>query len=327
MLIQKINQKFVKFLSSLDSSAKPICVKSAATTIISQSDSSSCGVCVCIAADAICSVNSHSKVKDTNVDDFRSWIIYNMVNNGAACHFIIKNYFEIVRNDDSIDTSSEDIDTCNKRVVKRRKQSLLPVATVKTRKEEKKEKPNLNYFVINDAKEKWNAVSPKLLQELLNKIIYLVNLSLTQAEKVNFGYRHALYLQGKTRTLQKTFFFDYEYFQIKSEFALNLSMYIANNICLQRIYETINCESGFVSARRRSALFDFDNRVVKHSSDLCLYLKETACNEYMRLVVDIECVVYYVMLQHGLTYEKASHGLGITSFLCKGKTTLTGDMG
>ena len=105
--------------------------------------------------------------------------------------------------------------------------------------------------------------------------------------------------------------------KISLKMAFNLSMYVTNSTCLQRVHKRINTESGFVCKMRRSLLLEFDKKLVKDWSDLSLLLNHLSCNQYMHLVVNIECVVYYFMLLNHLIYEEASCQLGIKRICSK----------
>ena len=110
--------------------------------------------------------------------------------------------------------------------------------------------------------------------------------------------------------MEYSWYFEYFCFGIKPE-VVYLSQHISQKLCLQRVHKTINVESGVVSNVRRTTLLYFNKKLVKESSELSLQLKEFACNQYMHLVVEIECIIYYAMLIHGLSYQEAANKLGV----------------
>ena len=238
---------------------------------------------------------------------------YSLVKNCVACHPVLKKHLEMIE-EKEIDSDTSDTSPKQKTVVKR-KRRVAYKEELEAKTHTFLEKPQFNYVLDDDVKAQWNDVSSKLLSKLIEKIVFLANLSLTEAENVNFGYRHALFLKGKIKILESSYYFDCDSMKISSKMAFNLSMYVTNNTCLQS--KTINSESGFVSKMRRSLLLEFDKKLVKESSDLSLLLNHLSCNQYMHLVVDIECVIYYFMLLNDLTYEEASCQLGIKRICSK----------
>ena len=209
-LLSKIKSTLIKFLSNIDKKFDQKMTECESQNVVLQNDSSSCGVCVCMTADAICTNRIHL-LDGRNIAKFRDFILFKLFNNSDHVGFEMNDSAKLhLLNGSPTESSTKtirDSSVQEKQIIKRKKiDTFLTPNPGKTILKEDLEtfEPKIN--LSSEIAKKWENISRKILEEIVENIAKVANLPLKMSQAMSQGYRHSLFLENKLKSLQTSFF-------------------------------------------------------------------------------------------------------------------------
>ena len=164
------------------------------------------------------------------------------------------------------------------------------------------------YYVLDN---QWEALHQENLQFVIDNLREIISFSVTKNECNKKYYRHIMFLKSGEKTLfacNKRF--DYTFYKFTPEFVLDFFNCIRKKLCLQ--VETVKMFGDDIYSKFTVGTLVFKRTAVQPSNELEKDLNinySGSCNEYMKLVIDMEAIIYYVMFRYNVDYSKASHNL------------------
>ena len=163
----------------------------------------------------------------------------------------------------------------------------------------------------------WQNLQQSILGSVVENISNIIHTSFAAGKDLFKCFRHCIYLQKRKRHLQNTWWtLDYGNVNLSSEFIEDLRLYMRKHFCLQRVKFLM--EDEVIRSKSAVGAFIFKDSVI---SKVCEVAKEidaegsvyNNCNEYLKIVVDVESVIFYSVKTLNMDYVTASKRLGLTS--------------
>ena len=104
--------------------------------------------------------------------------------------------------------------------------------------------------------------------------------------------------------------FDYTFYKFTPEFLIDFFNCIRKKLCLQ--VETVKMFGDDIYNEFTVGTLVFKRTAVQQSNEREKDLNinySGSCNECMKLIIDMEAIIYYVMFRYNVDYSKASHNL------------------
>ena len=104
--------------------------------------------------------------------------------------------------------------------------------------------------------------------------------------------------------------FDYSFYKFTPKFFTDFFNGIRKKLCLQ--VETVKMFGDDIYYKFTVGTLVFKRTAVQPSNELDKDLNinfSGSCNEHMKLVMDMEALIYYVIFRYNVDYNKASHNL------------------
>ena len=276
------------------------------SVVVHSGDFTNCGhfSCCILKDDCIIELN------DQKINKIRSSEKTILLERNGYMFFYVKQA-EYCSNHSSSSSDFDDHNYCSrkKKVIKRRKKVQCDtVVQVKALIECQL----IEYIpTFNTLSHEWEKSNASVIQLIVEKVIHVVCAPIIEAEYKEEFCRHYLFLKGQTKKLfECNSCLDFNEFDLTAEFMLDFCFCVHKKLCWQ--VQTVKRFGDHIFSKLSVGTLVFKPSILNETSDLRKYLNlhySESCNEYLRQVLDIEIMIYYIMVQHDMDYESASISL------------------
>ena len=287
-------------------SSKKILNYKLVSVVVHSGDFTNCGhfSCCILKDDCIIELN------DQKINKIRSSEKTILLERNGYMFFYVKQA-EYCSNHSSSSSDFDDHNYCSrkKKVIKRRKKVQCDtVVQVKALIE----RQLIEYIpTFNTLSYEWEKSNASVIQLVVEKVIHVVCAPIIEAEYKEEFCRHYLFLKGQTKKLFKcNSCLDFNEFDLTAEFMLDFCFCVHKKLCWQ--VQSVKRFGDHIFSKLSVGTLVFKPSILNETSDLRKYLNlhySESCNEYLRQVLDIEIMIYYIMVQHDMDYKSASISL------------------
>ena len=173
------------------------------------------------------------------------------------------------------------------------------------------------YIAEGNFGSQWVYENQSKLDFVTDNLTTLVNVSLSKGSRNYVSYRHCLFFESKLGILNKlcdTKHLSNNSTSLSKEFIFNLEMYICQKLCMREKLVYLAEDNSIIQSCSLVGLV-FKKFVTEKNSELAKYLHRShfnSCNGNLKLVLNTEAVVYYVMVNDNIECVAACKRLALS---------------
>ena len=159
----------------------------------------------------------------------------------------------------------------------------------------------------------WETLNKEKITFIISNLVEVMGTPLSKAKSEQRFHRHFLYLNSRIKNLKKyNDLFDIPTNNVSTDFAVDLGSFVRKVLCHSVFKDRIVGEGSsrnFVSQKIGVGSLRFKDSFVDGKSDIAKNLQlgyQNCCNDYVKLVLDYEALLYYAMVEYKLEYEVAA---------------------